>query len=103
MRAHLGMETQRQWNDTAIARTTPIVLGLFALVTVLAQTLCKQTTCLPRASAWYQKTKATFSDALAWVRHQLWQAFCRSVAETDMQKVTQPLLKRLIDTLCYAN
>jgi hypothetical protein len=25
-RAHLGMETQRQWSDTAIARTTPAVL-----------------------------------------------------------------------------
>jgi DDE superfamily endonuclease len=35
-RAHLGMETQRQWNALAIARTTPALLGLFSLVTLLA-------------------------------------------------------------------
>jgi hypothetical protein len=28
-RRHLGMETQRQWSDKAIARTTPALLGLF--------------------------------------------------------------------------
>ena len=34
-RAHLGMETQRQWSDKAIARTTPAVLALFSMVTLL--------------------------------------------------------------------
>jgi hypothetical protein len=33
-RAHLGVETPRQWSDHAIARTTPVVLALFSLVTV---------------------------------------------------------------------
>src|SRR3954454_1590093 len=28
-RAHLGVETQRQWSDLAIRRTTPALLGLF--------------------------------------------------------------------------
>jgi hypothetical protein len=36
VRRHLGVETQRQWSERAIARTTPIPLGLFALVTLLA-------------------------------------------------------------------
>ncbi|MBM6583836.1 hypothetical protein ILT44_26915 [Microvirga sp. BT689] len=36
MRQHLGFETQRQWSDQAIARTTPALLGLFALVTLWA-------------------------------------------------------------------
>jgi hypothetical protein len=35
-RAHLGLETQRQWSDLAIARTTPVLLALFSLVTVMA-------------------------------------------------------------------
>jgi hypothetical protein len=35
-RAHLGVETQRQWSDQAIGRTTPVLLALFSLVTVLA-------------------------------------------------------------------
>ena len=30
VRTHLGVETQRQWSDRAIARTTPILLGLFS-------------------------------------------------------------------------
>ncbi len=38
-RAHLGMETQRQWSDLAITRTTSILLGLFSLVTILAHHL----------------------------------------------------------------
>jgi hypothetical protein len=35
-RAHLGFETQRQWSEKAIARITPVLLGLFPLVTLLA-------------------------------------------------------------------
>ena len=33
VRDHLGVETQRQWSDKAIARTTPCLLGLFSVVT----------------------------------------------------------------------
>lgn len=29
-RAHLGVETQRQWSDRTISRTTPVLLGLFS-------------------------------------------------------------------------
>jgi hypothetical protein len=35
-RAHLGVETQRQWSDLAIARTTPAIFGFFSLVTLWA-------------------------------------------------------------------
>jgi len=31
-RAHLGMETQRQWSDPAVFRTTPVLLGLYSVV-----------------------------------------------------------------------
>lgn len=34
-RAHLGVETQRQWSDKAIARTTPLLMGLFSVVTLM--------------------------------------------------------------------
>ncbi len=33
-RAHLGIETQRQWSDLAIDRTTPLLFGLYSLVTL---------------------------------------------------------------------
>ena len=35
----LGVETQRQWSDKAIARTTPCLLGLFSVVTLLGKQL----------------------------------------------------------------
>jgi DDE superfamily endonuclease len=31
-RTHLGIETQRQWSDLAISRTTPALFGLYSLV-----------------------------------------------------------------------
>jgi hypothetical protein len=31
VRTHLGVESQRQWSDLAIARTTPVLFGLFFL------------------------------------------------------------------------
>ena len=36
VRTHRGVETQRQWSELAILRTTPALLGLFSLVTLLA-------------------------------------------------------------------
>jgi hypothetical protein len=36
VRDHLGVETQRQWSDPAIVRSTPALLGLFSLVSLLA-------------------------------------------------------------------
>jgi hypothetical protein len=36
---HLGVETQRQWSDLAILRTTPALLGLYSLVTIWAHGL----------------------------------------------------------------
>ena len=41
VRAHLGVETQRQWSDKAILRTTPVLLGLFSIVTLWAHDLSK--------------------------------------------------------------
>lgn len=69
-RRHLGLETQRQWSDKAIARTTPVLLGLFSLVTLLAWPRRRQLA--PGQAAWYRKGAVTFSDVLAWVRRDLW-------------------------------
>src|ERR687883_1485244 len=71
-RRHLGMETQRQWPDLAILRTTPALLGLFSLVTLWATWLEAQRGLVPECVRWYVKQTPTFSDALAWVRHELW-------------------------------
>ena len=101
-RAHLGMETQRQWNDQAIARTTPVVLAVFAIVALLADTLSQKTACSARQTAWYRKTKPTFSDALAWVRKHIWHHFSMSTPPPDRQKPTTRIVERLIDIVSYA-
>jgi hypothetical protein len=72
VRAELGVESQRQWNDLAIARTTPCLLALFSCVTLLAADLHRRGKLQIRRSAWYLKPQLTFSDTIAAVRHQLW-------------------------------
>ena len=73
-RAHLGIETQRQWSDRAIARTTPVLFGLFSFVTVLALRFCPSGQLPVETTAWYHKSEATFADCLTLVRRQLWRA-----------------------------
>ena len=72
VREHLGVETQRQWSDRAIARTTPLLLGLFSWVTLAAKLLYQERCSAPRTDSWYAKTEPTFIDAIALVRRQLW-------------------------------
>lgn len=73
-REHLGMETQRQWSDLAIERTTPLLLGLFSVVTIFAGKLQKDGEIPVVRAAWYKKTEATFSDCLALARKHLWES-----------------------------
>ena len=71
-RAHLGIETQRQWNDWAIGRTTPALFGLYSLVALMAHAVFQTEGPVVRTAAWYVKERPTFSDALAVVRRELW-------------------------------
>ena len=103
-RRHLGVETQRQWSDPALRRTTPALLGLFSLVTLAAHRRLGGTAGPVRQAAWYRKAAPTFADALALVRRELWAqaAFCASAREPDAVKVPRRFVARLTDTLCYA-
>jgi hypothetical protein len=103
-RAHLGIETQRQWSDLAILRTTPVLLGLFSLVTLFAHHLLQGRELPVRQAAWYSKALPTFSDTLAFVRQHLWPASISwmSPAEADMVKIPKALFARLTDALAYA-
>jgi hypothetical protein len=105
-RRHLGLETQRQWSDKAIARTTPALLGLFAWITLVAHVFHSSgQPVVVRQSAWYTKSLPTFSDALALVRYQLWFAlptFQTSGGNPDLSKVSPSFLALLVETLCYA-
>jgi hypothetical protein len=103
-RRHLGLETQRQWSDKAIARTTPVLLALFSWVTVVAHHLRQTEAVSVRQAAWYVKDRPTFADALSWSRQLLWQAsltFCMSDKDPDMVKIPTSFLNRLLNTVCY--
>jgi hypothetical protein len=103
VRRHLGVETQRQWSDLAISRTTPALLGLFSLVTLWASELLGEAGAMPRSAAWYRKPLVTFSDALASVRYRLWvsPSLSTSPDHADVAKVPRVLLDRLTHAACF--
>src|SRR5215210_2389771 len=104
VRRHLGVETQRQWSDRAIARTTPVLLGLFSLVTLWTRDPGVRRLARPRSAAWYEKRRMSFSDAPAAVRRSLWIAALSNTSRqtADITKVETAVLDRLIATLCYS-
>lgn len=113
VRAHLGVETQRQWSvsedeqrirSKAIARTTPILLGLFSLITLMAQALHLKGKLVTKTSAWYQKQWPTFSDAIASVRQALWntKTFSTSYFEGDIIKIPRQQLQLFQQALVWA-
>jgi hypothetical protein len=97
-RRHLGVETQRQWSDLAILRTTPALLALFSLVTLWASHLAAQRGPAIECVRWYRKPLPTFSDALALVRHELWaaQLFATSPPSGTAQNTSANLIGCLL-------
>jgi hypothetical protein len=102
LRRHLGVESQRQWSDLAIARTTPALLGLFSLVTLWSEDVLDGGV-LPRRAAWYPKPRPTFSDALAAVRYRLWTSATLSTSPDhgEVAKIPHGLLERLTQAACF--
>lgn len=102
-RAHLGMETQRQWSDLAIERSTPCLLGMFSLVALFGQALHPDGQMPVQRTAWYHKTEATFSDVLAQVRRHLWGNFTfqTSPQDPDVCLVPRSHVERLAYAVCY--
>ena len=105
VRTHLGVETQRQWSDRAIARTTPVLMGIFSWIALAADSLQRDRPIPRRTAAWYAKPAPTFADAVALVRRNLWMAshsFSMSPPDADGEKVPVDLHARLVDAMAYA-
>jgi hypothetical protein len=104
VRAHLGVETQRQWSDKAIDRTTPVLLALFSIVTLIADSLQKKGKLQLTTTAWYKKEKPTFSDAMAAVRRLLWNSvdISTSANKEDMIKIPKHVFQHFQKILTYA-
>ena len=101
----MGLETQRQWSDLAIARTTPILLGLFSWTTLAAHALQKNHPIAQRTAPWYDKSSPTLVDAIALVRRHLWLAsegFELSASDPDVRELSATLYHRMVDSLAYA-
>ena len=98
VRAHLGVESQRQWSDLAIIRSTPILMALFSIITLWADELNKHNLISIKTCAWYQKSHPTFSDAIAAVRRQIWrnQNFSMSFFKGNIQKLNPHWINHLI-------
>lgn len=104
VRRHLGVETQRQWSDRAIARTTPVLMGLFSLACLIALRLLEKGTLPVRQAAWYVKQEATFSDVLAFVRRAIWakKYFVNSIPGSDRLELSRSEMEVLLDRLAAA-
>ena len=101
-RAHLGVETQRQWSDKAIERTTPCLFGLYSVVALFGHRLHPTGDIPFQQTAWYRKPQATFTDVLATVRRHLWHDFRYSTSpqNPDVILLSRSDLAHLADVVC---
>jgi hypothetical protein len=101
-RAHLGLETQRQWSDRAIERTTPLLLGLYSLVALAGREMAQAGTLQVEQTAWYRKPHATFHDVLTGLRRQIWlaQSNQTSPAYLDVGLLVPAEVERLLYAAC---
>jgi hypothetical protein len=91
MRGSVGVETQRQWADLSILRITPALLGLFSIVTLLANLHAQKQKLPVQQTAWYIKKLPTLSDALRIVKQTLFaqRFFQTSQFYDEIRKVPQ--------------
>jgi DDE superfamily endonuclease len=104
-RAHLGVETQRQWSDLAIERQTPCLLGLYSLMALIGRALHESSPIAIRTAAWYPKAEASFSDVLAAVRRECWGFLDIRTSPRDPScaEIPRSHLDRLLNAVCYSH
>lgn len=99
-RAHLGVETQRQWSNLAIARSTPLLMALYSLVTLMGTKL-HDLKLLANAeiTSWYNKnSQLCFSDILIAVRNTIWRYkhFSKSANNDNFHQLSEQDVNLLI-------
>lgn len=90
-REYLGVETQRQWSDYAIERSTPLLFMLYTLITLIGNAIYKYRGIAAESTAWYRKTHLTFSDLLEAVRNEIGdvRSIVNSIVNTEFEKRLQ--------------
>ncbi|BCA93672.1 hypothetical protein TUM19329_34900 [Legionella antarctica] len=108
-RAHLGIETQRQWSDKAIARTTPLLMGLLSILVLVAIKMHETKKLLVQeTTSWYDKKgELTLVDIITAIRRSIWVKMYFSMSKnyennTDSLKITEKTANLLIYQLALA-
>ncbi|GER89031.1 hypothetical protein KDW_31930 [Dictyobacter vulcani] len=99
----MGIQTQRQWSDLAIERTTPLLLCTYSFVTLIGTHLASHEEIVVEQTAWYRKSTATFHDVLAAVRLRLWkqQISLTSARDPAVGLLSPSVLDRLLYAACF--
>lgn len=71
VREHLGMETQRQWSDLSISRSTPLLFACYSLVFLIAHRMHQESPIETTQASWYQKEEPAFSDLMTGIRKMI--------------------------------
>jgi len=89
-RRHLGVETQRQWSDKSIDRTTPCLFASYSIINLMALALTKEKNeSIPvQECSWYRKKQPTFSDVLNYLRLEVLKTkyFSKIGRKVDLEK-----------------
>jgi hypothetical protein len=108
-RAHLGIETQRQWSDKAIARTTPLLMGLLLILVLIAMKMDEAKKLLAQeTTSWYDKKgELTLADIVMLIRKPIWLKMYFSMSKnyennTDSLKISEKNANLLIYQLALA-
>lgn len=92
-RAHLGIETQRQWSDKAIQPSTPLLMGLYSILTLVALKMndTKHVIVQETTTCYDKQGERTFSDILVTVRRSIWKQryFSNSANNTESSKIEE--------------
>jgi DDE superfamily endonuclease len=108
-RAHLGIETQRQWSDQAIARTTPLLMALLSILVLVAIKMHEtKKLVVQETTSWYDKKgDLTLGDIVMIIRRSIWVKMYFSTSKnqeknTDSLKITEKNANLLIYQLALA-
>ena len=108
-RAHLGIETQRQWSDQAIARTTPLLMALLSILVLVAIKIQEtKKLVVQETTSWYDKKgELTLVDIIMVIRRSIWVKMYFSMSKnheknTDSLKITEKNANLLIYQLALA-
>jgi DDE superfamily endonuclease len=102
-RAHLGVETTRGWSRQTVLRAEPCLLGLYSVVALWFAAL-PESDRKDLAVEWAGKVTITYSDAVTFVRRDLWRhwIFANPAYASVVEKLSHTQRRQLIRTITLA-